>query len=47
MVVRDNLHDEARAELLCYLVVGLLVTRMAAHRPPRRVDARLVDQQWR
>jgi hypothetical protein len=27
MVVRDNLDDEARAELLCYLVVVQLVAR--------------------
>jgi hypothetical protein len=27
MVVRDNLDDEARAELLCYLVVGQLAAR--------------------
>ncbi len=27
MVVRDNLDDEARAELPCYLVVGQLVAR--------------------
>lgn len=42
---------EARAELLCYLVVGQLVARahrrMAPNRSPRRVDAYLAGRQWR